>query len=59
MASGSWSVTAVGGARSELARLDEEEPEDIKRHRDAEVRKTFFEQSNGRPFAGRDGRESQ
>jgi hypothetical protein len=26
-------------ARSELARLDEQEPEEIKRHRDAEVRK--------------------
>jgi low affinity Fe/Cu permease len=28
------------GARSELTRLDEQEPEDIERHRDTEVRKT-------------------
>jgi low affinity Fe/Cu permease len=28
------------GARSELAQLDEQEPEAIERHRDAEVRKT-------------------
>ena len=29
-----------GDARSELARLDEQEPETIKRHRDEEVRKS-------------------
>jgi low affinity Fe/Cu permease len=36
-------LRAHGGARSELARLDEQEPEDIERHRDAEVRKTSAE----------------
>jgi low affinity Fe/Cu permease len=36
-------LRAHGGARSELARLDEQEPENIERHRDAEVRKTSAE----------------
>jgi low affinity Fe/Cu permease len=36
------------GARSELARLDEQEPEEIERHRDEEVARSKFPSKNRR-----------
>ena len=41
-----------GEARSELARLDEQEPEEIQRHREDEVRKQVF--ASGAPSKSRE-----